>query len=396
MKLRRLPEDFQVDELSSFAPTGGRFALFRLTKRSIGTPEAIEALARRWDVPRKRIGYGGLKDRHAVTAQYITVENGPRQSLEQENLEAEYLGQAGRPFTPHDIAGNRFQIVLRHLRPDETDGVEQALAEAIRDGIPNYFDDQRFGSVTSDGEFMAVAWCRGDYERAFRLAVAEHNPHDRPKDREEKAILRQHWGEWRTIINSVKRGTIRNYALFLVDNPTDFRRALAIIRQDLRSLYLSAFQSFLWNQILSALLAERCRPEQICPVPLAVGPVSFPRGLDPAQREELAALDLQLPSARAEMEPGPMLSLVERVLAGYGLQLRELRVKYPRDSFFSKGTRRAMVRPENASHTLADDELYPGRRKLTLSFDLPRGSYATILVKRITEVVDAATDLSDP
>jgi tRNA pseudouridine13 synthase len=56
------------------------------------------------------------------------------------------------------------------------------------------------------------------------------------------------------------------------------------------------------------------------------------------------------------------------------------------DLFFSRGERAATVRPEELSHEAADDELYPGRRKIALRFDLPRGSYATILVKRFTEV----------
>ncbi|HQZ67425.1 MAG TPA: tRNA pseudouridine(13) synthase TruD, partial [Planctomycetaceae bacterium] len=63
MKLRRLPEDFRVEELTSIAASNGAFALYRLTKTSIGTPEAISAIVERWKVQRKRISYGGLKDR---------------------------------------------------------------------------------------------------------------------------------------------------------------------------------------------------------------------------------------------------------------------------------------------------------------------------------------------
>jgi tRNA pseudouridine13 synthase len=84
------------------------------------------------------------------------------------------------------------------------------------------------------------------------------------------------------------------------------------------------------------------------------------------------------------LEPGPTNDLVERVLCEMGLELRDLRVKYPRDSFFSRADRRAVVLPANLGHSAAQDELAEGRRKVTLSFDLPRGAYATIVVKRIT------------
>lgn len=90
MKLRRQPEDFQVTELTAVQPAAGPFALYRLTKTSLGTPEAIQAVCTRWNVHRKRISYGGLKDRHAVTSQYLTIHNGPRQSLQQKSLHVQY------------------------------------------------------------------------------------------------------------------------------------------------------------------------------------------------------------------------------------------------------------------------------------------------------------------
>src|SRR5436190_7872134 len=103
MKLRRLPEDFAVEELADVSPGGGEFALYRLTKRSLGTPEAIEAVLRRWKLPRASVSYGGLKDRHAITRQYVTIRRGPRRGLQQEHLQLDYLGQSGQPFTPHEI-----------------------------------------------------------------------------------------------------------------------------------------------------------------------------------------------------------------------------------------------------------------------------------------------------
>jgi tRNA pseudouridine13 synthase len=78
--------------------------------------------------------------------------------------------------------------------------------------------------------------------------------------------------------------------------------------------------------------------------------------------------------------------LLDDVLKQEQIELREIRVKYPRDSFFSKGLRRALIRPAGLHCQTSDDELHPQRSKLTLAFELPRGSYATILVKRLTEV----------
>ena len=128
MKLKRIPEDFRVDELTDVAPAGGPFALYRLTKRWIGTPEAIEAILQCWRIERERISYGGLKDFHAVTQQHLTIEQGPRRDLHQARFDLAYLGQVARPFQAGDVAGNGFHIVLRDLDAAAVAGCQTALA----------------------------------------------------------------------------------------------------------------------------------------------------------------------------------------------------------------------------------------------------------------------------
>jgi tRNA pseudouridine13 synthase len=91
-----------------------------------------------------------------------------------------------------------------------------------------------------------------------------------------------------------------------------------------------------------------------------------------------------------------MHTLITEVLGEFGLELRQLRVKYPRDSFFSKGHRAAAVAVEHLTASPAADEMYPGRKKLSLGFDLPRGSYATILVKRLTERAQPEAATQEP
>src|SRR5262245_65303375 len=92
MKLKRQAEDFQVDEQISLVGDGGPFALYRLTKHSIGTPEAIDAIARRWDLAPHAIAFAGLKDKHALTRQFVTIHHGPKRAICQTNLEVDYIG----------------------------------------------------------------------------------------------------------------------------------------------------------------------------------------------------------------------------------------------------------------------------------------------------------------
>lgn len=389
MKIKRLPEDFQVEELTQFAADGGPFALYRLTKRSIGTPEAIDVVTRAWNIPRQRVSYGGLKDKHAVTRQFVTIMNGPRRTFRDDGVELEPIGQASRPFEPKDITGNRFAIVMRDMSREAVSRAEHALQQAAADGLPNYFDDQRFGSVGASGEFIARAWCLGDYERTLWLALADPNEDDRADEREQKRILRDLWGRWAECKAALARSHRRSVVTYLADKPadrpSDFRGAWARVRVDLRSLYLAAFQSHLWNRLLAAFIRQQCRSEQLVDVELKLDRVPFPIGLTADQFSVLQTAELPLPSARQHLDEGPIQTLLADVLREAGLELLQLRVKYPRDSFFSKGWRAAMVPVVGTHHEIAEDDLYPGRWKFALSFDLPRGSYATILVKRLTE-----------
>ena len=384
MKLKSLPDDFEVEELSDFPLKGGSFAVYLLTKKSLGTPEAITAVAARWNIPRHAISYGGLKDKHAVTRQWVTIQRGPRHDLKQEHFTLAYQGQSDRAFGPHDITANRFHVVMRNLTERAAADIVAQREAVARDGVPNYFDDQRFGSLGASGEFIAKPWCLGDYERALWLALAEANPHDRPGDKIEKELIRDLWGKWIECKAALPKSSRRSIVTYLCDHPTRFREALALMRQDMRSLWLAAFQSDIWNLILSAWLQQHVDQARLFSVPLATANVPFFSELADAERTLLAGTPLPLPSARLKLEPGPILTLYEQVLADEGLSLRELRVKYPRDAFFSKGERAALLIPRELRIHSGDDDVYPGRSRVTMQFILPRGCYATILVKRLT------------
>ncbi len=263
MKLKRLAEDFEVEELPLV--TGGergRFVFYRLSKRGLGTLEAVEFVCRRWNIAGRRLSYGGLKDRHAITTQYLTIENGPEQWLREASFELEPLGRVDQPYGPAHFRGNRFAVVIRDLTNDAVADALRAVSQLPRDGLPNYFDDQRFGSVGFSGGFIARAWLAGDHEQALKLALAEANPSDRPDTKQEKAILRECWGNWPEAKAKLERSHARSLVTYLVDHPTDFRGAFARVRRELRSLYFSAFQSHLWNLMLGRVIDRVTRPEQ--------------------------------------------------------------------------------------------------------------------------------------
>jgi tRNA pseudouridine13 synthase len=339
---------------------------------------------RRWKIEPRRLSYGGLKDRHAATVQYFSIFHGPKRHLRHHDVTVTYLGQLLRPYTSADIRANRFRIRLRDLTAAEVDTARRALDEMRIDGVPNYFDDQRFGSVAPGGEFIARLMVREQFEEGLRLALTAPYEFDRAEQKREKAILRQHWGDWAACKANLPRSHARSLVDYLLHHPGDFRGALARLRPELRGLYLSAYQSHLWNRMLARWLDTHCRPQQLIPVRLRLGEVPMQRGLDAEQRREFAALMLPLPSARLHLEPGdPRAALLEEVLAEEGLTIPQLKIKGMRELFFSKGERAALCIPGDLAAQVEPAVAKHGCSDLLLGFDLSRGSYATLIVKRI-------------
>mgnify|MGYP002624077081 CR=1 FL=1 len=208
-------------------------------------------------------------------------------------------------------------------------------------------------------------------------------------------MLRELWGDWPQCKQRLARSHRRSIVTFLDDRPGDFKGAWARVNQDLRSLYLAAFQSHLWNELLAAWIRERVPPGDLVDVPLKLGPAHFVRALDAARAADLQRESLPLPSARIrlhDLNDASLRELLQPTLARRGLELRMIRVKYPRDTFFSKGWRPPVIPVEGLAWSHEPDELHPGRFALRLKFDLRRGSYATILIKRITDAAGLSSD----
>ena len=390
MKLKCQPEDFRVEELTEARPgPSGRYTFYRLTKRDFGTIEAVEGICRRWNLSGRQVSYAGLKDRHASTVQYLTIADGPSRDLRTPQFDLEPIGRLAQPYTSRQLIGNRFELVLRALEPREEARATAAIEEIPGVGLPNYFDDQRFGSVGRAGEFVAAAWLRGDHERATKLAIADSNPADRSSTKAEKAILRSHWGNWAEAKRLLPRSSARSIVTYLVDHPADFRGAFARLRREFRMLYFSAFQSHLWNLVLARWLESQAEPGELVGVALKLGTFPFPRGMACERVEALRRTNLPLPSARTPLPPGALGGVIGEVLAPFHLEWKDLRIKHLKDVFFSKGSRPCLFFPEDVRAEPESDTLHPGRRALRLRFELPKGSYATILVKRITEAAES-------
>ncbi len=386
MKLKQRPDDFRVEEISSVTPTTtGNYAFYRLEKRGWTTPDALAIVRRRWKIDSRRISFGGLKDRYAHTIQYLTIYDGPEHDLAHDTFTLAYVGRLPNEYTSEQIRANVFVVTLRNLSALALTRIEKALPEVAELGVPNYFDDQRFGSVNDDRSFVAKEMVLGRFEEALRLALVAPYEHDREQAKLEKAILNSHWRDWSACRAKLPPGHARDCVEFLFHRPDDFRGACARLQPDLQGMYLAAWQSHLWNRMLSRWLGERVPPDRRIAIRLKTSDVVIPRSLDTDVRAEWRNLTLPLPSARLKFDPqAPWSAIVSAVMDEEGIPLHEMRIKGMRQPFFSKGDRIARVPVTNLFWSTRGDELNHGQQAIELKFELPRGCYATMIVKRLT------------
>lgn len=165
--IRCRPEDFQVTEELDFVPDGdGEHAFVYLEKSGLNTPDLEQRLALLCGVPRRDIGYSGLKDRNAVTRQWFSVGLAGRAEPDWGRLEDGDEGAVRvlevtrhrRKLRRGVHRRNRFRLLLREVRGDRG-AMAERLARIRDGGAPNYFGEQRFGSNGANLE-RALAWVR--------------------------------------------------------------------------------------------------------------------------------------------------------------------------------------------------------------------------------------------
>ena len=384
MKVKQLPEDFRVEELTDVVPgLVGSFGFYRLEKVGWTTHDALGLIRRHWKLDPKRMSYGGLKDRHAETTQFLTIHNGPERNFEQERIKLVHLGRTTEAFGPGFIRGNRFSLVLRHLTQPQVDAVLQALDHVRKFGVPNYFDDQRFGSVGRNGGYIAREMVHGRFEEALKLALVEPYEHDRGPAKKEKAILRASWGDWVKLKAELPRGHARSLVDYLLNHPADFKGAVARLRPELGTLYLSAYQSYLWNRQLDRHLRLLLPTASLQEIELKTGRSAVPTAMSETEVEAWKTLTLPLLSARLKTSS----PAIDALLAEEGLTLAKLKIPGMERPYFSKGDRAACLLPQAVTAEQGADDLNAGRRLLRLRFELQRGSYATMIVKCVTSLL---------
>jgi tRNA pseudouridine13 synthase len=156
-RMKSQPEDFEVEEVPAYQPCGqGDHLYLWVEKRSMGAEYFVRQIARRLDIAPGEVGVAGLKDRHAVTRQMVSVPvsaEGRISQLDGEGIRVLNVSRHGNKLKSGHLHGNRFRILLRDVVPEAAERLPPIIERLRRDGWANYYGPQRFGR---DGETVKL------------------------------------------------------------------------------------------------------------------------------------------------------------------------------------------------------------------------------------------------
>lgn len=166
--MKAVPDDFIVSEQLGFELTGeGEHLFLLIEKRGISTDELVKALAQSLQRPTRDISYAGLKDKHAVTRQWLCLHAPGKEviSLPSGNDTWRVLQQKrhNKKLKTGALAKNEFQLTIRHLQHSDT--LFSKLTQIKSMGVPNYFGHQRFGLNGQNIAKAEALLLRGHKER---------------------------------------------------------------------------------------------------------------------------------------------------------------------------------------------------------------------------------------
>lgn len=414
MIIRRQPEDFVVRERltdsflsglldpASPIPSGGR-ALYRLRKTSLSTPEAVGRLAKALGIRAGSINYAGLKDKHAVTEQFVSVPirpgaaqqapaARPSERIVAAGIEADLVGFTRDELEAAAIRSNAFVLVIREIqqaelavldRRAEELSVTEATSPTI--AVVNYFGDQRFGSARHGEGFAAAHLARGDFETALKLLIATPARKDTGGRRVFTRAAAQGWGRWDQLLPTLPPIPERRCIEVLACGG-DFRKAFAALPNFVQVMCIEAFQSHLWNTTVRRMVgavSERCSRELLRTAD------EFGEMVFPAARDVPASWwHTMVPMPAAGVVPAePWGGAMTDALREVGLDLAQLCVPGLRRPAFGTALRPLMVRANEFSMDAPEpDDLSkakPRRFKRRVRFELPRGAYATVVLRAL-------------
>ena len=381
--IKESPEDFRVEEIPSYLPCGfGEHCYLTIEKRGITTLEAIRRIAQALKIQERDIGYAGMKDAVGVTRQTISVQwldPDKARALELDGVKVIAAQRHSNKLKLGHLKGNRFCIAVRGVADTALHAVPAVLDVLVKRGVPNYFGFQRYGAQ-GNSHLIGFAMLRREWRECVDRLIGVP---DAVRDE-----------EWAAAIRAYQQGNVsealrlfprhcrneRDVLQRLAARPDEYEKAFSAVHPRMKKLFLSAAQSFLFDQAVARRID---RLDEVMSGDLAMKHVNGACFLveDAGVEQERAAAFEISPSGpmfgcKMKRPEGAVRVLEDEILEQSGISLPQFDLS---GGLRLEGERRALRVPLGETAWHLDDDV------LRLEFSLPKGSYATSVVRELTK-----------
>ncbi len=402
-RLKKYPEDFVVEEIIDLPEEteDGEYTIAKVWSSNWETNRLVEALSRELNIPRGQIRFAGTKDKRAVTTQWMSFKV-CRKELDNiflRNVEITDAFTSRNDLYIGAHIGNAFDIVIRDIDMDDGDIAE--TADIIRGeieasgGFPNWFGVQRFGTIRPITHMIGRKLLMDDYEGAVKLYTAKPMEGEGDECYRARKFLDETWDYKGALdifphILTFERRIIGH----LADKPDDYIGALRTLPANLLRMFIHAFQSYLFNRMVSlrakkgyplndAMPGDVLLPADKSGLPNVDTPVEInERNLGKASKmvkDRKAYVSAPLYGFNSRLSGGEQGEIERSVIQKEGFEKKDFVIPELRE-ISSKGTRRAIFAP--VSDLRCDQEA----GGLKLSFSLYKGTYATTLLREFMKL----------
>ena len=387
--IRERPEDFLVEEVPLFRPSGrGEHTIAQIEKRGTSTFDALLFLSKTCKVSERVIGYAGLKDARAVARQFVSLPKvSPERVLGVHHRKFRVLSATRneKPLRIGQLRGNRFTIRMRGCDLSRMDAAREALALLVRRGMPNAYGGQRYGTRL-DGHLLGRAVVREDWKEFVDQLLGRPSPLERnPQMVAARGFYDE--GDLQSAFDAfpMKHRSEKKATGILLRGGSP-REAFDALGTGPRRIWVSAWQSFLFNRVLDRRVRDGTFDR------LLEGDIAWLHESSASYPVRDEAAEAERGRSMRASPTGPLLGydpprptgapgrLEAAIFDAEGAQPEAFEARHCR----ARGLRRPLRCPvEEASLEVEPDGSVVAR------FFLPPGSFATVVLEHLMSSADA-------
>jgi tRNA pseudouridine13 synthase len=403
-KIRNNTSDFDVQELLdpqilsniSYSPTTeNRFPIYILEKNGIDTPHALQEIKHKlgW-----RAHYLGLKDSRAKSSQFISPMNlkkPPKRIKISLRINLIFYGYLNKPLTRRNLAGNHFKIRISGIKNNiqSNNFAMEKLKQSIKENkVLNFFGYQRFGGKRPVNHLIGKNIVKGRFEEAIVLLLSNSLDFDDEEFAMMQTMIYDPSNLYDLLRNLEKGQDLeRDVILSLINHPKDLVKALRAVPINIRRLLINSYQSYIFNRVLSQALEEEFSFD-IIDTDDIYGIFNTSTGkIDEIKRSEnifeftrdkkrIVPL-LQLVGYTFRAGKGRFGQLTKKILEDEGVLSKQFHIKAIPEISAEGGFRNPVLQINDITWVRQEDAIH-------IEFTLPKGSFATVILREIMKPVD--------